>query len=91
MITSLGWGIIATVAIIAIVIGEIVIVKEKYAEKVASVALGLQVVALIMLSLGTKEMQQFALGQIVAYAGMVCIIMAWAWGRDWLETKKERK
>ena len=76
-ITTLGWGAIVTSIIVVVLVIMIIAIKDsKVLEKIFGTLLGIQAMALIVCSLGTKGMQQFMLGQIAAYAiaAILCVI-----------------
>jgi len=78
MVTTLGWGAIVTsIIIVALVVAIIIVKNSEVLEKIFGTTLGIQAMALIVCCLGTKEMQQFMLGQIAAYAIAVSLFLIW--------------
>jgi hypothetical protein len=77
-ITTLGWGAIATgIIIVALVVAIIIVKNSKVVEKIFGTTLAIQAMALIVCCLGTKGMQQFMIGQIVAYSIAAALFMIW--------------
>ena len=91
MITYLGWGVIATIVIIALTIGEIIIVKDEFQSKVALVSMVLQVIVMVAFVLGTNNTAKFAMGQILTYVGLFLIVGAWIKINDIIAKVKERR
>jgi hypothetical protein len=91
MITSLGWGVIATIIVIALTIGEICIVKDEYQSKVAMVSMVLQATVAVAFMLGTEKMNNFAIGQILTYVGLFLLVGAWVKISEKIEKFKEKR
>lgn len=91
MITSLGWGVIVTIIVIALTIGEIMIVKDEYQSKVAMVSMILQAIVAVAFMLGTEKMNNFAIGQILTYVGLFLLVGAWVKISEKIEKFKEKR
>lgn len=91
MITSLGWGVIATIIVIALTIGEIMIVKDEYQSKVAMVSMILQAIVAVAFMLGTEKMNNFAVGQILTYGSLFLLVGAWVKISEKIEKIREKR